>query len=100
MGNENNRAIVCVVSVELLIPMSHSLKDKRKQVKSLKDRIRNRFNASVAEIEFLDDWQRSTLGVSMISNNKAYLEKQYHAIENLVMENRETELLKVDIEWL
>jgi len=95
-----SQANLCVVSIELLIPMSHSLKDKRKQIKSLKDKIRNRFNTSVAEIDFLDDWQRSTLGVSMISNDKAHLEKQYHAIENLLLENRETELLNINLEWL
>jgi len=95
-----SQANLCVVSVELLIPMSHSLKDKRKQIKSLKDKIKSRFNASVAEIDFLDDWQRSTLGVSMISNDKVYLEKQYHAIENLLLENRETELININIEWL
>ena len=95
-----SQANLCVVSIELLIPMSHSLKDKRKQVKSLKDKISNRFNASVAEIDYLDDWQRSTLGVSMIGNDKTYLEKQYHAIENLLLENRETELLNINIEWL
>jgi len=100
MANENYKAMVCVVSVDLMIPMSHSLKDKRKQVKSLKDKIRNRFNASVAEIDYLDDWQRSTLGVSMIGNDKQFLEKQYRAIENLLLENRETELLNINIEWL
>lgn len=95
-----NQANLCVVNIELLIPMSHSLKDKRKQIKSLKDKIKNRFNASVAEIDYLDDWQRSTIGVSMISNDKNYIEKQYRAIESLLLENRETELLNINIEWL
>lgn len=89
-----------MISIELVIPMSHSLKDKRKQIKSLKDKISHRFNASVAEINYLDEWQRSILGVSMIGNNKQYIEKQYHAIENLLLENRETELLNINIEWL
>jgi len=95
-----SQANLCVVSIELLIPMSHSLKDKRKQIKSLKDKIKARFNASVAEIDYLDDWQRAVLGVSMISNDKNFLEKQCRAIENLLLENRETELLDFDIEWL
>lgn len=95
-----SQASLCVVNIELLIPVSHSLKDKRKQIKSLKEKIKSRFNASVAEIDFLDDWQRSTLGVSMISNDKKYIEKQYHAIESLLLENRETELLNINIEWL
>lgn len=92
--------MVCVISVELMIPMSHSLKDKRKQIKSLKDKIRNRFNASVAEIDFLDDWQRSILGVSMIGNDKRYIESQFRAIETLVLEYRALELVNINLEWV
>lgn len=80
--------------------MAHSLKEKRKQIKSLKERLKNRFNASVAEVGALDDWQRAVLGISMISNDKIYLEKQYRAIETLVLEGREVELISIDIEWL
>jgi len=95
-----DQAFVCVISIELFIPMAHSLKEKRKQVKSLKEKIRNKFNASVAEIGSLDEWQRSEIGVSMISNDKQFIEKQYRAIETMVLELREVELIKTNIEWL
>lgn len=95
-----NQAVVCVISIELVIPMSHSLKDKRKQIKSIKEKIKNKFNASVAEIDGLDEWQRSVIGVCMISNDQRYLQKQYSAIEELVLEAREVELLNMNIEWL
>lgn len=95
-----NQAVVCVISIELMVPMSHSLKDKRKQVKSIKEKIKNRFNASVAEIDGLDEWQRSVIGVCMISNDQRFLQKQYSAIEELVLEAREIELLNINIEWL
>lgn len=57
-------------------------KDKRRQIKSLKDRLRNRFNASVAEIDALDKWQQAVMGL----NDKSYLEKQYSLVETLVLE--------------
>ncbi|MDH5516404.1 MAG: DUF503 domain-containing protein [Gammaproteobacteria bacterium] len=100
MESRLNNALVCVISVELFIPMAHSLKDKRKHIKSLKERLKNRFNASIAEISALDDWQRSVLGISMISNERRFLEKQYRAIEKLLEESREIQLIKTAIEWI
>lgn len=98
--DNDNKATVCILSIELFIPMAHSLKEKRKHIKSLKERLKNRFNASVSEIDALDDWQRAVLGVAMISNDRRYLEKQYSAIEHYVLEARDLELLKIEIEWL
>lgn len=97
---DKNSCVICVISLVLHIPMSHSLKDKRKHVKSLKERIKNRFNASVAEIAALDDWQRAVIGISMISNDRRYLEKQYSLIENYVLETKGIELLSINSEWL
>ena len=50
-----------VLTLELHLPDSHSLKDKRSVVKGLKDRLRHRFNVSVAEIGGHDTWQRSVI---------------------------------------
>jgi uncharacterized protein YlxP (DUF503 family) len=73
--------VVGVCRVELYIPEANSLKAKRKVIKSLKDRIRQKFNVSVAEIELQDLWQRTILGVATISNDK----KQIDAALNKVI---------------
>ncbi|HED34330.1 MAG TPA: DUF503 domain-containing protein [Gammaproteobacteria bacterium] len=91
---------ILLVRLNLEIPQAHSLKDKRRQIKSLKERVMNRFNASVAEVDFLDNWQKSVLAVCMISNDKSYLDKQFSLIENRVLEYAEIELLSMDREWL
>lgn len=62
---------VCVITVELYIPMLLSLKAKRKQIKSLKDKIQNRFNVSIAEVSRLEDWQHGVLGMSF----RCYLDR-------------------------
>ena len=62
--------IVGVCKVELYIPEANSLKAKRKVIKSLKDRVRKKFNVSIAEVELQDLWQRAILGVAMVSNDK------------------------------
>jgi uncharacterized protein YlxP (DUF503 family) len=58
-----------VASLELDISLleSHSLKDKRRIVRSLKEKIRSRFNVSVAEVDDHDLWQRAKLGVAVVA---------------------------------
>lgn len=58
---------VAIVRMRISLPGAHSLKDKRRVVKSLKDRLRRRFNVSVAEMEHHDVWQTATIGVVTIS---------------------------------
>jgi len=91
---------VLLIQLSLQIPNAHSLKDKRRQIKSLKDRLSNRFNASVAEIDALDKWQHAVMGVCMISNDRSYLDKQFSLVEALVLEYAELELLNITREWL
>src|SRR6476646_3431773 len=52
-------ATIGVLTLELRLENSHSLKDKRHVVKSLKDRLRHKFNVAVAEIEYQDLWKRA-----------------------------------------
>jgi len=65
---------VAFLTLEIRIEAAHSLKDKRQVVRSMKDRLRNSFNISVAEIEVTDLWQRATIGVVSISSSRDYLE--------------------------
>lgn len=91
---------VLLIKLRLKIPQAHSLKDKRRQIKSLKDRLSSRFNASVAEIDMLDNWQQAVMGVCMVSNDKSYLDKQYSLVEALVLECTELEIIDMNREWL
>ncbi|VAW58970.1 YlxP-like protein [hydrothermal vent metagenome] len=91
---------ILLIRLNLGIPQAHSLKDKRRQIKSLKERVMSRFNASVAEVEFLDNWQKSVLAVCMLSNDRSYLDKQFSLLEARVLEYTELELLSMDREWL
>lgn len=66
--------VIAYLTIELRIECAHSLKDKRQAVRSLKDRLRNSFNVSVAEIDANDLWQRATVGVVSISDSRDYLD--------------------------
>ncbi|MDO8357540.1 MAG: DUF503 domain-containing protein [Nitrospirota bacterium] len=59
--------IVGLCTVELFIPGSQSLKDKRQVLLSLKDRLREKFNLSVAEVDGQDLWQKAVLGLACVA---------------------------------
>ncbi|MBN1870756.1 MAG: DUF503 domain-containing protein [Candidatus Omnitrophica bacterium] len=59
-----------VLSVSVHIPDAQSLKAKRFVLKSLKDKVRQKYNVSVAELDGQDKWQVSTLGFAMINNDR------------------------------
>jgi uncharacterized protein YlxP (DUF503 family) len=64
---------IAALTVELSIPLSRSLKDRRQVVRSMKDRLRQGFNVSVAELDEAVTWQSATLGVAAISSSRDYL---------------------------
>ncbi len=76
---------VLLLAIDCHIPQARSLKQKRSAVKSLVDRLRSRLNASVAETGYLNEWQRSLIAVSLVSNNKRYLQQQSDLVAQLVM---------------
>lgn len=67
--------VVGICSIELRLAENHDLKGKRQALKSMKDRVRNRFNVSIAEVDSLDAWQRSTLGVACVSKDRDQVER-------------------------
>ncbi|MGH9688822.1 MAG: DUF503 domain-containing protein [Candidatus Acidiferrales bacterium] len=69
-----------LLTLEIHIPDARSLKDKRQIVRSLKDRLRARFNVAVAELAHQELWQRSRVGVVSISCDNRYLEESLQAI--------------------
>lgn len=63
---------VAVGRVELHLPGGGSLKDKRHVLKGLKEKVRQRFDVAVAEVDHHDSWQRATLAVAAISHDSRH----------------------------
>ena len=74
-----------LVVIECHISHAQSLKQKSAEIKGLIDRLRARLNASVAETGYLDEWQRSVIAISMVSNSKRYLQQQTGIVEQLIV---------------
>lgn len=79
---------------------SHSLKEKRHVVKSLRDRLHNKFNVSVAEIDCQDLWQRAVLAAVTVSPDKGQAEKVLQAVEHETASLLGPVLAGVTVEWI
>ena len=75
-----------VTTWELHLEGCHSLKDKRHILRSVKDRLRQRFNVSVAETDHNDLWQRAELTVCIVSNERVHAEDVLRQADRLVAE--------------
>lgn len=97
---ENASIHVGVLLLDLHIPAARSLKDKRRLVKSLKDRVFARLRVSIAEVGALDKWQRSVVGISMIANDKVIIDRCFQEVMVIVQGYPEIELLESRMELL
>lgn len=91
---------VGLLTLEIYIPDSRSLKDKRQVLRSLKDRLRGRFNVAVAELDGQDSLQRSQVGIVSISNNAAHLEQSLRTVLNDAEELLGRDLASHELEML
>lgn len=76
---------VAVLTVELRIERAQSLKDRRQVVRSLKEKLRNSFNISVAELDEAVTWQSATIGAAAISRSRDYLSGLIVQIERAIL---------------
>ena len=92
--------VIGVLTLDISVETSHSLKEKRHVVKSLKDRLRERFNVAVAEIDGLDSWQHAVVAAVTVSNDQAFAEKVLSAVEVHAESVLGGSLTGTSIEWL
>ncbi len=79
--------VVGVLRVEIFLPGSDSLKAKRKEIRSMKDRIRSKFNVSVSEVDNSDLWQRSTLGIAVAGGDADAVREVLRSVQNFLEAN-------------
>ncbi|NQU73201.1 MAG: DUF503 domain-containing protein [Candidatus Omnitrophica bacterium] len=89
---------VGVLRIELSIPGTHSLKEKRMVLKSLKTRLRNNFNISVAEVAMQDKWQKAIVGIAAVNEDKRYLNGQLDKVIDFIEGFRDTQIIDYEME--
>lgn len=83
--------MIGLLEVELFNGASRSLKDKRRELKSLLDKLHNEFNVAAAEVEYQDTWQRTELAVAVVSNDARH--------NAMVLENVVSKIRTAHLSW-
>ena len=91
---------ISLLTIELMIPWAQSLKDKRSAVRSLKERLRNRFNASIAEVDYQDKWQRAVLAVCILDSDRRHLESDMSRVRQLCEAAKDLQVTNMHQQWL
>lgn len=86
--------------MEMRLDHSHSLKEKRHVVQGLKDRLRHKFNVSVAEIDYQDLWQRALVAAVTISGDHGRAEQVLRSVEKEAVSLLGPDLINASVEWL
>jgi uncharacterized protein YlxP (DUF503 family) len=92
-------AAIGVLTLELRIEHAHSLKDKRQIVKSLKDRLRRKFNVSVSEIDDQDLHNSSVIAAVTVSASRPFAEKVLQSVEREAADLLGPMLIRAGSEW-
>jgi len=85
--------VVGIVRFELHLPAARSLKDKRQVVRSLKERLRERVRASVAEVEHQDLWQRAAIGFAVVAADGGQVRELLNSARHIVDQYLQAQVL-------
>jgi uncharacterized protein YlxP (DUF503 family) len=91
--------VVALLTIELFIPGSQSLKDKRMVVRRIKDRIR-KFNVAVSEVEHQDLWQRAGLAVVTVSSDQQHADRELAAVTDEIERVEPGLITRTEVEFL
>ncbi len=76
--------VVGVLRLTLFLPENHSLKGKRQVLRAIKDRVRNKFNVSIAESNDHELWQRAELGICQVGSDQAFVDSALREVVNFI----------------
>lgn len=85
--------VIGLLALEIFLPYSQSLKDKRRVLNTLRDRVRGHFNAAFAELDFQEKWQRSRIGIVTLNSRKGLVDQVLQRICRDVEDNLEGEIV-------
>ena len=90
--------VVGICRVELHIPDNDSLKGKRQVLRSIKDKVRNKFNVSIAEVDGQDLWQQAILGISCVSSSASHANEVLSKVINLIDQNHDSFIVDYEMD--
>jgi uncharacterized protein YlxP (DUF503 family) len=91
--------VIGLLSLDIHFPYSQSLKDKRKELNSLKGRIRQKYNIALAELDYQDTWQRTKIGIVTLNSQAGMVKDILTKILKDVEGHINGDILKADIQF-
>jgi uncharacterized protein YlxP (DUF503 family) len=91
--------MIGLLEIELFSEQFHSLKEKRRLLSSLKERLQNKFNIAIAESDYQDLWQKAQLSIVSIGQNRVILESTFQHIESFIFLNYAVQISKMKIQY-
>ena len=88
-----------LLEIDLFAEEFHSLKEKRRLLSSLKERLKKKFNIAVAESDYQDLWQKAQLSVVAIGPSRAFLDSTFQQIEDFIFLNYAVQISKMKVEY-
>ena len=92
--------VIAILRVILFIGHSNSLKTKRMVLHSLKTRLRNKFNIAISEVDDEDKWQKATLAIVGVQNDKRYMDRQASLIINFIENFNQVDIVDYEMEMI
>ncbi len=92
--------VIAVYMIRLIIPESQSLKDKRRAIMQLRDKITKKFNVAFAELEHHELWNKATLGIASLANEQQIVNQALDNAMNLIYEMPHIEVIECQKEFL
>jgi uncharacterized protein YlxP (DUF503 family) len=91
--------MIGLLEIDLYSEQFHSLKEKRRLLSSLKERLKNKFNIAVAESDYQDLWQKAQLSIVTLGPGRAFLESTFRQIEDFIFLNYAAQISKMKIRY-
>lgn len=92
--------VLGILRAELFFPENGSLKEKRHYIKSIKDKVRSSLNVSVAEVDYQELWQRSSLAFACVANERHLAEDTLNGVKKLLERHYPELLLELKMEFI
>ena len=91
--------IIGLMEIVLYYDGSHSLKDKRRLLQSLKEKLRNKFNISIIESDYHDLWQKLGIAISQVASEKKIVENSFYQIEEFIISNYSVRIIELEKQY-
>ena len=92
--------VVGIWHLDFRIPENHTLKGKRHVIRKLIDRVRNRFNVAISEVEDNDLWQRAQIGICTVGNDRRYINSSLDKVIDFIEKMNLVEMVSTEMEIL